>query len=204
MGKAARNKKNRKITPAAPRIKRVSVDPAPEGSFAAGGRITRIYEVNKFHIDTMTNGDEAWAELSSFGAVTSLSTSDYEAEVEALLRHPKISEFRTEGGHPMRGYIAGRKVEGSLTEEFVPALILVEFQARALINAVHAFHRQTGQLVDLQVFDQINSVVASSLRQLATPFTGLNVSEIEKTASLKARWRGVDVVRHEVAFPPAA
>ncbi|MGW9021126.1 hypothetical protein ACWGOE_06545 [Leucobacter chromiiresistens] len=204
MGKAARNKKNSKHKKTTRRFMLESRDPAAEGSFAAGGEINRIHEVNRFLLDMLTTGDEIWADLDLIGGVNRLTPREFDLAVDSLLHDPKIATFRTEGGHTMRGYIAGRIAEGSLDAEYIPALIIVEFHARALINALYQVHEAFGYSLGASEFNQVSNAVGSYMGALAAQFPDLNFAEIERAAEEKARWRAADVLLHAVAFPSAA
>lgn len=204
MGKAARNKRNGKSAKAARPFMREGRDLAAEGSFAAGGEITRFHEVNKFLLDMLTNGDEIWTDLDRFGKADMSKPVDFELAVNSLLDDPKVASFRTQSGHTMRGYINGRIAEKSLDAEYIPALIIVEFYARVLINALHQVHEAFGDALGATEFDQVLSAVGNHMRVLAAQFPELDFAEIERTASQKARWRATGVLLKEVAFPEAA
>ncbi|MEV8265188.1 hypothetical protein AB0P00_13655 [Microbacterium sp. NPDC077057] len=204
MGKAARNKKNSKNKKTVRSFVREGRDPAAEGSFAAGGEVTRFHEVNKFLLDMLTSGDEFWVDLDRLGRVDRPTPPDFDLAVNSLLDHPKVATFRTDGGHTMRGYINGRMAEQSLDAEYIPALIIVEFHARALINALYQVHAAFGHRLNASEFDQVSNGISSYMRQLAAPFPELDFAEIERVAVQKARWRGADVLLHTVVFPKAA
>jgi hypothetical protein len=202
MGKAARNKRDRQHTSKAPSASMSPRDPSYPGTFAATGVPSRAHPKNLFFIYKQSDDDSYWMDLARVGEVRPTEASGQ--LIEDLLDHPLVASFRTESGCTMRQYIHGRRIEDSLDGKYAPALILLEFHSRALINGLFSVHKQVGGALDASIFDQVRSAVRARIAELVSPFPELDFREIEESAIQKARLCAKDVLLDEVAFRAAA
>ena len=198
MGKAARNKKNRnhkKLKNAIPPFVRVPRDPGPVGTFVETDSPTRPHMKNEFFVHGFSGAAEMWHPLGGIGAVK--DDADAGHRMILMLAHPLMQTYRTGTGLNMAQYLERRVDEGSLDDEFLPALTLLEFASRAMINAYYSAHRQMGML-GLEAFDQIWMAVLGRLAPLFEIFPELNFNEIGVVAVMKARLTAEEIFGPDV------